>query len=187
MRPCGVAPKQMSCVPGGPFLRGYDKAARNARPVATVWVQTFYMDRYEVTYRQYQACVKAGKCKKAGPNYGDYSRARQPIVGVSWYDADNYCRVHGKHLPTEAQWEKAARGPSGDLYPWGNAYATCRRAVVRNYKGRSCGVKKMGKGPEKGRTFLVGSRQVGRVLIHQPRQLRLRLVNTWRFPSRAGD
>ena len=186
MQSCGVAPKRMSCVPGGPFLRGFDKGPKNARPVATVWAQTFYMDQYEVTHGAYQACVRAGKCKKAGPNYGDYNRPRQPIVGVSWYDAVGFCRVHGKHLPTEAQWEKAARGPKGDHYPWGNAYATCKRAVVRNYKGRSCGVKKMGKGPEKGRTFVVGSRPPGRYGLYDMAGNSWEWVADWYVKSYAA-
>ena len=63
--PCATAPAQMACVPGGPFLRGSDTGAPDARPQGTVWVQTFYMDVYEVTVAQYEACVASGKCKKA--------------------------------------------------------------------------------------------------------------------------
>ena len=161
MQLCGKAPTRMSCIPGGPFIRGYNKGRRDARPEATIWLQTYYMDQYEVTYAEYQACVKAGRCKKAGPNYNDYDRPKQPIVGVSWYDSVTYCKAQGKHLPTEAQWEKAARGPSGNLYPWGNEYPTCKRAIIKIRQGRSCGVKKAGYGPEKGRTFVVGSRPPG--------------------------
>lgn len=161
MKPCETAPPEMACVPGGPFIRGFNDGPKNARPAATLWLQTYYMDRYEVTFARYQACVKSGKCQRAGPNYGDYSRPRQPIVGVSWFDASNYCAVMGKHLPTEAEWEKAARGPKGNLYPWGNQPATCKLAVIKDARGRSCGVRKKGVTPWKGRTLSVGTRPPG--------------------------
>ena len=111
----------MGCVLGGAFIRG-DDTLETAKPKAKVWLQTFYMDRNEVTVAAYKACVRRGKCRKAGPKYADFSRPKQPINGVSWFDADNYCRVHGKHLPTEAQWEKAARGTDGRRYPWGEHF-----------------------------------------------------------------
>jgi len=152
----------MACIPGGWFLRGSDTGPENARPAATIWADTFYMDVIETTFGQYQACVKAGKCNPGGPRYRDYSRPRQPIVGISWYDAVKYCRAMGKHLPTEAEWEKAARGPDGKLHPWGDEPATCRRAIIKDRTGRGCGKKKLkGKGPEKGRTWEVGSRAPG--------------------------
>ena len=154
---CATAPERMSCIPGGDFIRGRDDGPENARPAAKVWVETFYMDQYEVTFEEYQACVKARKCDKAGPKYKDYSRPQQPIVGISWYDAVKFCEVRGKHLPTEAEWELAARGKDGRLYPWGNQPATCQRAVIKNEQGRSCGIKKnKGSHPEKGRTWEIG-------------------------------
>ncbi len=125
--------------------------------MAWVWVDTFYMDLNETTTAEYQACVKARKCDKAGPKYKDYDRPRQPIVGISWYDSVKYCKAMGKHLPTEAEWEKAARGTDGRRYPWGNEPATCKRAVIMDKSGRSCGVKKAkGSHPEKGRTWEIG-------------------------------
>jgi sulfatase modifying factor 1 len=152
-------PKQMGCVPGGPFLRGSDDGPRATRPQATVHLQTFYMDKYEVTVEAYEACVKAGKCDKQRTWYKDYSRPKQPKVGISWFAAVKFCKAMGKHLPTEAEWEKAARGPDGRVYPWGNEKATCKLAVIMDRRGRSCGVKKaIGKGPGKGRTFVVGTR-----------------------------
>ena len=161
IKPClTVGPKEMGCVPGGPFLRGTDKKRPvNARPQATIHLQTFYMDKYEVTVAKYKACVKAGKCDKQRTWYRDYSRPQQPKVGISWYAAVKYCKAMGEHLPTEAEWEKAARGKNGRSYPWGSERATCKRAVIEDNRGRSCGVKKkIGKGPEKGRTFVVGTR-----------------------------
>ena len=181
---CAKAPKGMSCIPGGHFVRGVDKdpyggykrcyqlgrprtTKSDAVPSAKVYVSTFYMDQHEVTYGDFMACVKAGKCntrkcvrakkcnKKAGPRYIDFNRPKQPIAGVSWYAAVEYCKAMGKHLPTEAEWEKAARGPDGEIHPWGNESATCDRAVIKHpKKGRSCGVKKR------------GSSRVGRVFKH---------------------
>jgi sulfatase modifying factor 1 len=158
--PCESAPQGTACVPAGSFIRGSDDGPRNERPAARVWLQTYYMDLYEVTYGEYQECVKAKGCRRAGPSYNDYNRPRQPMVGMNWYDAVKFCAWKGKHLPTEAEWEKAARGPDGARYPWGDGEATCEQAIIKDARGRSCGVrKKQGRGePNKGRTFEVGSR-----------------------------
>ncbi|MBW2735589.1 MAG: SUMF1/EgtB/PvdO family nonheme iron enzyme, partial [Deltaproteobacteria bacterium] len=157
--PCAKPVEGMSCIPGGAFIRGSDTGPKNARPQATIELQTFYMDQYEVTVADYAACAKAGKCKAARTMYRDYSRPKQPKVGVSWYHSVAYCKAMGKHLPTEAEWEKAARGTDGRLYPWGKQRATCKRAVIKDHRGRSCGVKKLkGHHPEKGRTLAVGTR-----------------------------
>lgn len=157
--PCEKAPKHMSCIPAGEFIRGSNDGPKNTHPQEKIYLQTFYMDQYEVTVEQYEACVKSGKCKKQKTAYYDYSRPKQPKVGIDWYAADTFCKVMGKHLPTEAEWEKAARGIDGRLYPWGNKKATCKEAVIKDHRGRSCGVKKLkGKHPEKGRTLVVGSR-----------------------------
>lgn len=139
--PCLDAPVPgMACIPGGPFPRGVNEGKHApARPQSEVWVRSFYMDTHEVTYGDYKACEKAGRCGKGGPHYRDFDHPRQPINGVSWYDAKGYCEAHGKHLPTEAEWEKAARGTDGRLYPWGNEPATCERAVIQDRRGRSCG------------------------------------------------
>lgn len=161
---CIDAPERMSCIPAGPFRRGRDESERsNEKPAATVWLQTFYMDQYEVTYAEYKACQKAKKCPRSGPRYTDFDHPDMPIQGVSWYDALAYCEAHGKTLPTEAQWEKAARGPDGELYPWGNEPAAdCERAIIQDASGRSCGLKKAISKPETGRPWDVGSRPVGR-------------------------
>jgi formylglycine-generating enzyme required for sulfatase activity len=152
----------MACIPGGPFLRGSDQGPAPARPASTVFAQTLYMDLNEVTVAEYRACMKAGDCPEAGPRYVDYDRPRQPITGVSWFDAVAYCKAHGRHLPTEAEWEKAARGTDGRLYSWGDEPITCARAVYMDKSGRSCGVlKTRGGHPEKGRPLEVGSRPAG--------------------------
>lgn len=159
-RPCPTsAPSGMACIPGGPFLRGTDRGDKNAQPQSTVFVQSFFMDLYEVTYAEYKACEAEGRCKKAGPNYVDFNAPRQPITGVSWFDAKQYCEAHGKRLPTEAEWEKAARGVDGRRYPWGEESATCARAVIMTEAGRSCGKKQKSKNhPDTGRPEPVGSK-----------------------------
>ncbi len=149
----------MVCVEGGAFLRGSDDGPKNERPRASVVVDTFYMDVYEVDVAHYDACVAAKKCREAKTNYSDYSRPKQPKVGVKWFDAVQYCKAMGKHLPSEAEWEKAARGSDGRKFPWGDERATCERAVIMDEQGRrSCGVTKQHGHPEKGRTLEVGSR-----------------------------
>ena len=151
----------MSCIPGGAFLRGSNDGPTHATPLSFVWLQTFLMDQHEVTVAEYEACVKKGDCDEARTKFPDFSRPRQPKVGVSWFQAVAYCEAMGKHLPTEAEWEKAARGTDGRTFSWGNEPATCERAVLMDARGRSCGVENKGKVPYRGRTFEVGSRPPG--------------------------
>jgi formylglycine-generating enzyme required for sulfatase activity len=72
-----------------------------------------------------------------------------PITGASWFQAARYCRFRGKRLPTEAEWEKAARGTDGRLYPWGGEKATCARAIIKEGDPNGCG---------RGKVWPVGSR-----------------------------
>ena len=72
-----------------------------------------------VTQAEYNECVSSGKCS-ANQKYDGFTGDRQPVVGVNWNDARTYCEWAGKRLPTEAEWEKAARGTDGRIYPWGN-------------------------------------------------------------------
>lgn len=180
--PCLETPlKGMACIPSGAFTRGSErprtcrqgevrripKDQPNHRPASIIELSTYYMDLTEVTYSAYQVCAKAKKCKPRRPQYADYNAPQQPMVGLSWYEADQYCRAQGKHLPTEAEWEKAARGPDRELYPWGNADVDCQRAVIKDKSGRSCGVKKArGKYPDKGKVLPVKSRPAGRYGIY---------------------
>lgn len=159
--PCEDPPPGMACIPGGPFVRGRDDGPDNEKPGEEVWLQTFYMDLYEVRTSDYKACRATNECLRGRALYNDFSRDDQPIVGPNWYAAVRFCEVAGKHLPTEAQWEKAARGPDGALHPWGDEPADCERAVIKDERGRSCGVDKRFEHPKKGRTFEVGSRPAG--------------------------
>lgn len=114
----------MATVPEGAFPMGSDsgQALADERPQHDVWVDTFQIDLYEVTTRQYAVFLAAEK----GPapwlwDTVDPSRhGDRPVIGVDWHDAAAYCKWADKRLPTEAEWEKAARGSDGRRYPWGN-------------------------------------------------------------------
>lgn len=107
-------------IPAGPFTMG-SREYRDAKPPQTLELPTYLIGRTEVTNRQFAAFVRAtgyraeGNWRKAaGPG-----REEHPVVSVSWSDARAYCRWAGLRLPSEAEWEKAARGTDGRIYPWG--------------------------------------------------------------------
>jgi formylglycine-generating enzyme required for sulfatase activity len=118
----------MRRIPAGPFVRGNNNAFPDERPEQTVELAEFYMDQFEVTNRLYAQCVNAGRCTlprlPRSVNFAGYyaqtAFGNYPVIWVSWQDAANYCEFAGKRLPSEAEWEKAARGEQGLLYPWGN-------------------------------------------------------------------
>lgn len=142
---CAVEISGMKCIPAGPFFRGSNNHDADEKPEQKIDLSEFFMDTYEVTNREFNECLAAGKCRDCLKNhtcsqvtagYGKlYQREKQPVVGISWYTAKEYCEFRGKRLPTEAEWEKAARGPDGNLYPWGNEPATCARAIIEEGTG----------------------------------------------------
>jgi serine/threonine-protein kinase len=116
-------------VPAGTFTMGNNDAASSAeRPAHSVYLAAYAIDKYEVTNRLYKACVDAGVCpplvyvsSHTRPNYyGNHEFDEFPVVNVDWNMAKTYCEWRGARLPTEAEWEKAARGTDGRIYPWGN-------------------------------------------------------------------
>lgn len=110
-------------------------------PQHTVKLSGFWVYRTKVTNNMYAMCAAAGKCilpssDPSFPNYLDPILKDHPIVGVTWDQADMYCKWLDGRLPTEAEWEKAARGTEGNLYPWGDAQPTCDRANHANCVGQ---------------------------------------------------
>lgn len=118
-----VSPERMVLIPAGEFWMGTEDGLPDARPLHRVYVSAYWLDQYAVTNRQYRQCVEGGGCPfpKDRSSYDDAVRAEYPVTNVTWRQAHGYCYWRGKRLPTEAEWEKAARGTDGRLYPWGNS------------------------------------------------------------------
>jgi len=104
------APPGMALIPAGPFVMG--SAASPDETPHTVTLPAFYIDKTEVTQGAYRAGM--------GNNPSDFKGAEHPVEQVTWYEARDYCKKLGKRLPTEAEWEKAARGGTATTYYWGN-------------------------------------------------------------------
>lgn len=138
-----VPPEDMILIPAGEFIMGTDSEGANAdqKPAHTVYLDAFYIDKHEVTNAEYEEFILSGGYKskklwtKKGWNFIQNNQIQaplkyrqnkistepdQPVIGVSWYEANAYATWAGKRLPTEAEWEKAARGTDGRIYPWGD-------------------------------------------------------------------
>jgi formylglycine-generating enzyme required for sulfatase activity len=147
------------------FWMGCNEAVDNEcnpdeKPYHEVNLDAFEIDKYEVTAGEYKACVDAGSCTATNAstgsacNYGVSGKESHPIDCVHWDKAKAYCEWAGKRLPTEAEWEKAARGTDGRKYPWGNDSPDCEHAVMEDSSagGNGCGT---------GGTMPVGSKPKG--------------------------
>jgi formylglycine-generating enzyme required for sulfatase activity/predicted Ser/Thr protein kinase len=116
-------PAGMVYVPGGSFIMGRDNGDDAERPTHQATVNPFFIDTYEVTNEDYEKFVKGANHRPpAGWKNGSFPAGaeRKPVTNVTWDDANDYARWAGKRLPTEEEWEFAARGPEDRLYPWGN-------------------------------------------------------------------
>lgn len=153
-----LIPKDMVYIGQGPSIMGLDKEEameqantparyhrRNRTPASTlndespahmVFLDPYLIDKYEVSNKDYGDFMRTKG--HGAPAYWDDPRLnspKQPVVGVSWYDARAYCEYRGKRLPTEAEWEKAARGPHGNLYPWGDDFDSAKANYGKNHDG----------------------------------------------------
>ena len=158
--------EEMVFVPFGSFWMGCNEEVDNEcdtdeSPYHEVYLDSFHIDTYEVTAGAYKACVDAGICIYNGDsnerNTYNNSRDNHPINNVTPIEAETYCEWVGKRLPTEAEWEKAARGTDGRKYPWGNTpIVSCTHAVLP-----IPGVGSSTVGCGTGQTWPVGSKPLG--------------------------
>jgi len=149
-------PPGMVLVPAGPFVMGTDRTDgageaadlglpytwySDATPRRTVTLPAFYIDRYELTNARYLQFLNETEIP-LGPPFGwegdrpPDGTADYPVTGLNWYEAYLVCQHFGKRLPTEAEWEKAARGTDGRLYPWGDTFDESRANVAHGDAGR---------------------------------------------------
>jgi formylglycine-generating enzyme required for sulfatase activity len=137
----------MAYVPAGVFPMGNDRGSADEQPIHPVNLDAFYIDKFEVTNAFYEACVEAGACppvkKKSSATRSNYYDSRRyirfPVIFVDWNMAQTYCEWREARLPTEAEWEKAARGGTNVIYPWGDT-PDCNLVNYGNCLGDTSGV-----------------------------------------------
>ncbi len=138
-------------IKGNVFSMGSDDGRSNEKPVRDVRVDDFKMAKSPVTVEQYTRCVRAGGCSPPGAGDGEYQRKEfdmesfrrdnHPVTGVNWHEAVQYCTWAGGRLPSEAEWEYAARSRGKAWnYPWGDVEPTCERVVMQDGQGPGCGL-----------------------------------------------
>ncbi len=130
--------QQMLQVSAGKFTRG--EGPKTDESIKLIELRGFYIDPHEVTNKDYAECVKQKKCTAPSKStsatratyYGDSKFDNFPVVNITWEQAKAYCTFRGKRLPSEAEWEKAARGLARNVYPWGDSKPTCEQAQSSN-------------------------------------------------------
>ena len=141
----------MLLVPAGPFTMGADTGGeQDERPAHTVVLPAFWLDRTEVTNAMWDECVRASACRAKSAAvrnaHPDFNGARQPVTGVSWDDARDYCAWRAKRLPREAEFEKAVRDADGRRFAWGNDPPTRERTVYASGHPEDVGTHPAGRG-----------------------------------------
>ena len=134
-------PSPMQEIPSGSFMMGSESGAGDEQPVREVTVDAFWMDQSEATNAMYARCVEAGACSPPSStgNYANDAYADHPVVYVDWNKAQTYCEWAGGRLPTEAEWEYAARGGlEGATYPWGDETPVCEVGVENGASFTNC-------------------------------------------------
>ncbi len=132
----------MVLVPAGDFTMGSDNGKPDENPAQKIYLDAFYIDKYEVTNALYKICVRNSACVIPSDDNQWYAQARyadHPVMYVTWNMARAYCEWSDARLPTEAEWEKAARGTDGRTYPWGNTIIDCGYANYRGINGYCVG------------------------------------------------
>lgn len=122
----GDTPHEMVLIPAGEFIMGSDNRLSDEGPQHTVTLDAYLIDKFEVTNLQYKKYIDdAGRRAPSHFDQRDFpkGKADHPVTFVSWFDAKKYCEWADKRLPTEQEWEKAARGTDGRIFPWGNTFA----------------------------------------------------------------
>jgi formylglycine-generating enzyme required for sulfatase activity len=147
----GITPPEgMTLVPAGEFLMGAEDGLPDARPVRSLYVSSYWIDTFEVTNAQYRRCVHSGVCTRPkDPRlFEDAQRAEHPVTNLTWLQARTYCQWNDRRLPTEAEWEKAARGIDGRQYPWGNSSEVIKaRLKDKDLRNGSHGTEPVGSQP----------------------------------------
>ncbi len=134
----GTGLNTMVKVPAGWFIMGRDKGFGGEESQRRVYIDSFYIDKYPVTNSQFRWFGNPKGNVVMTKKYGSkFNGDHQPVVGVTWYQARDYCKSVGKRLPTEAEWEKAARGVDGRKYPWGNEWDPSKVIWKKNSGGRT--------------------------------------------------
>ena len=136
-----ATPDDMVLINAGGFTRGVDNTKgenfSDEAPAKMIYLSSYYLDKYEVSNAKYTEFIIA--TDHPAPAYWDHrklNQPNQPVTGVNWFDANTYCHWANKRLPSEAEWEKAARGPTGSIYPWGNKLEYSKANFAKGKSGQ---------------------------------------------------